>query len=619
MNLSLSDIVPPLRWTAPSQVEPIASDPRLPDAWWEALPLDRACALIGTAQVAARLADLTTASWGHLVLGDILPLIRFTDPEESNRTPGSRDVVHRLFTGVLDRLMASESVQAPAETHAVPVPPARPDRPLPELIDDLFAGMDDRQRAIAQDRVYAEHRVTLDELAQRFSVTRERIRQIERDLREHVERWLAGPDAAPLAAHVSWLRGRLGSAVPADDLAAAVPWHRTDLRTLGIPAWRFVRTLLTGYDQVEGWLVAGGADELREKTRQSFTDGPVKVGEAVSMVSQLGVREDVAERWLASVPHLRVLDGYVVPWPRSVNDKTEAVLAVAGQPLTPEEIQERIGEDYSLVGIRNQLTADERFLRVDRNKYGLRRWGGEEYLGIRDMIVREVEKAGGEASVNTIVSDLTGRYEVSESSVRAYAGGPGFERTQRGWIRVAGQDQGEPYQPRKDVSMTRRCFRSRDGRWWHRVDINAEHLRGSGSPLPTGFAAHLGMAPGGQLTASTAAGDVVISWHNQPTMGSIRGVLAEYNAEEGDHVFLTVSDGGELLTRFLPAAAPQLPRLNRALHLIGYTAPVASEAEGLRLIGARIGLPDGVIREEVFNCLRERGDRDILTFLDPTA
>ncbi len=618
MNLSLSDIVPPLRWTAPSQVEPIASDPRLPDAWWQALPLDRACALVGTAQVAARLADVTMASWGHLALGDVLPLLRFTDPEESLRAPSGRDQVLRLYTGVLDRLMAVEAA-AEQPSAALPAQPARPDRPLPELIDEVFAGLDERQRAIARDRVYAEHRVTLDELAQRFSVTRERIRQIERDLRDHVEQWLATPAAAPLTGHVSWLRNRLGSAVPADDLAAAVPWHRTPLRTLDVPAWRFVRTLLSGYDQVDGWLVAGGADELREKTRQLFTDGPVRIGEAVSMVAQLGVREDVCERWLTSVPHLRVLDGHVVPWPRSVNDKAEAVLAIGGKPLTPEEIQERIGEDYSLVGIRNQLTSDERFLRMDRNKYGLRRWGGEEYLGIREMVAREVEKAGGEASVNSIVETLVNRYEVSESSVRAYASGPGFERTQRGWIRVAGQDQGEAYQPRKGVELTRRCFRSRDGRWWHRVDINAEHLRGSGSPLPIGFAAHLGMAPGGQLTASTPTGDVVISWHNQPTMGSIRGVLAEYNAAEGDHVFLTVSDGGELLTRFLPAAAPGLPPMNLALHLIGYTAPVASEAEGLRLIGGRIGLPEDASREEILAALRERGDRDVLQCLDPSA
>ncbi|MFC4058313.1 sigma factor-like helix-turn-helix DNA-binding protein [Planomonospora corallina] len=615
MNLSLSDIAPPLRWTSPGQVAPIAADPRLPEAWWQALPLERACSIIGTPEVAGRLADLALSCWGHLTLGDILPLLRFADPASSAQTPEGlgRETVHKLFAGVLERLLAPVT-----EDVAAPPAPARPDRPLPELIDGVFATLDERQRTIARDRLYASQRVTLDELAQRFSVTRERIRQIERDLRDHVDTWLSGPEAAPLVAHVSWLRGRLGSAVPADDLAAAVPWHRTDLKTLGIPAWRFVRTLLTGYEQVDGWLVAGGADELREKTRQLFTDGPRPLAEAVTLASQLGIREDVAERWLVSVPQLRVLEGHVVPWPRSVNDKAEAVLAVAGGALTPEEIQERIGEDYSLVGIRNQLTADDRFLRLDRNKYGLARWGGEQYLGIREMIVREIERAGGEAPVSTIVTNLTSRYDVSESSVRAYAGGPGFERTQRGWIRVAESEQSD-YQPRRDVSATRRCFRSRDSRWWHRVDVNAEHLRGSGSPLPTGFAAYLGMAPGGQLTASTPSGDVVISWHNQPTMGSIRPILVAAGASEGDHVFLTVSDGGELLTRYLPAALAGIPALNRALHLIGYTAPVASEAEGLRLIGGRIGLPEGATREEVLARLRDRGDRDILAFLEGSA
>jgi hypothetical protein len=621
LNLSLSDIVPPLRWTAPSQVEPIASDPGLPDAWWQALPLDRACAEVGAAQVASRLADLTTACWSHLILGDILPLLRFTNPDDSLQPPGPRESVQKLFLGVIDRLLATDPGE---EAAGAPVPPAVPDRPLPELIDEIFARLDDRQRAIAGDRLYfdprqlqgqAAQRATLDELAQRFSVTRERIRQIERDLRDHVLTWMNSPQAAPLTAHLSWLGTRLGSAVPADDLAAAVPWHRTELTTLAIPAWRFVRTLLTGYEQVDGWLVAGGADDLREKTRQLFADGPRPLEEAVTMVTRLGVREDVAERWLASVPHLRVLEGHVVPWPRSLHDKAEAVLGIAGAPLTPEEIQSRIGEDYSLVGVRNHLASDERFIRLDRNKYGLRSWGGDEYLGIREMIGREIERSGGEASVSTIVDSLTSRYDVSESSIRAYAGGPGFERTQRGWIRIAVPEEAEPYQPRRDVSMTRRCFRSRDGRWWHRVDINAEHLRGSGSPLPTGFAAHLGMAPGGQLTVSIPGGEVMISWHNQPTIGSIRPVLAEYNAAEGDHVFLTVSDGGELLTRFLPAAAAGLPPLNQALYLIGYTAPVASEAEGLRLIGARIGLPEGVVREEVLGRLRERGDRDILQFL----
>ncbi len=184
MNLSLSDIVPPLRWTAPSQVEPIASDPGLPDAWWQALPLDRACAAVGTGQVASRLADLTTACWAHLVLGDILPLLRFTHPEESLQTPGPRESVHDLYVDVIDKLLATEPAREPA---GAPVPPALPERPMPEIIDEIFARLDDRQRAIARDRLYFDisqqpgqtQRATLDELAQRFSVTRERIRQIE--------------------------------------------------------------------------------------------------------------------------------------------------------------------------------------------------------------------------------------------------------------------------------------------------------------------------------------------------------------------------------------------------------------------------------------------------------
>ncbi|MFC7592759.1 sigma factor-like helix-turn-helix DNA-binding protein [Nonomuraea antimicrobica] len=226
-------------------------------------PLDRACAVVGTQTVAGRLADLAVACWGHLMLGDILPLLRFSDPAEAERSPETlgKDVVQKLFTGVFERLLEPTPEAMPA--------PSRPDKPLPDLIDELFAALDDRQRAIARDRLYATQRATLDELAQRFSVTRERIRQIERDLREQVEAWLGKPGAAALVAHVSWLRGRLGSAVPADDLQTAVPWHQAELRSLGIPVWRFVRTLLTGYEQSDGWLVAGGADDLRRRPASS--------------------------------------------------------------------------------------------------------------------------------------------------------------------------------------------------------------------------------------------------------------------------------------------------------------------------------------------------------------
>ncbi|GAA2889111.1 hypothetical protein GCM10020220_094120 [Nonomuraea rubra] len=42
----------------------------------------------------------------------------------------------------------------------------------------------------------------------------------------------------------------------------------------------------------------------------------------------------------------------------------------------------------------------------------------------------------------------------------------------------ANGEQDKPYQPLKDVSQTRRCFRQPDGRWWLRIDVTAEQLAG---------------------------------------------------------------------------------------------------------------------------------------------
>ncbi|WP_344843912.1 hypothetical protein [Nonomuraea dietziae] len=73
---------------------------------------------------------------------------------------------------------------------------------------------------------------------------------------------------------MTWLRGRLGSAVPAEELAEAVavaPYgagvaRHPRVAVRAVPADRLRR----------GGRVADrrGADELREKTRQLFTEGP---------------------------------------------------------------------------------------------------------------------------------------------------------------------------------------------------------------------------------------------------------------------------------------------------------------------------------------------------------
>ncbi|MFG1700772.1 hypothetical protein [Nonomuraea sp. NPDC049309] len=180
---------------------------------------------------------------------------------------------------------------------------------------------------------------------------------------------------------------------------------------------------------------------------------------------------------------------------------------------------------------------------------------------------------------------------------------------------VAG-DGDKPYQPLKDVSQTRRCFRQPDGRWWLRIDVTAEQLAGGECALPTGFASYLGLSPGESKTVRSAAGELTMSWHGRPVLESIERLLVDVGAREGGHLFLTLSDEGVLRARHLPAAAAGAEKITKALRLVGYTAPGGTREQAARVIATRIGMPGPVSLPDLLDRLRERGDRDLLELLD---
>ncbi|MEV4368504.1 hypothetical protein AB0J71_15650 [Nonomuraea sp. NPDC049637] len=179
-----------------------------------------------------------------------------------------------------------------------------------------------------------------------------------------------------------------------------------------------------------------------------------------------------------------------------------------------------------------------------------------------------------------------------------------------------GAEQNKPYQPLKDVSQTRRCFRQPDGRWWLRIDVTAEQLAGGECALPTGFAAYLGLSPGESRAVRSAAGELTMTWHGRPVLESIERLLVDVGAKEGGHLFLTLSDEGVLRARHLPVAAQNAESITKALRLVGYTAPGGTRDQAARVIATRIGLTGPVGLPDLLTRLRERGDRDLLALLD---
>ncbi|MEU4100788.1 sigma factor-like helix-turn-helix DNA-binding protein [Streptomyces tanashiensis] len=520
----------------------------------------------------------------------------------------------------------SASGAAGSETEPDREPPAT----HPNLADTPLAAFgaytstwDERERTIAARRIFAEQPETFAALGDRFEVSRERVRQLERSLLDAIAQWLAYDEQGrSFAAHLAAVAGRLGAVGRLAEVRTMHPDHLRPVDALGLPLGDVVARLLPDRAVDGEWIIQGDAARrtaMADDLLAACGETPLAWDEAVAVGERHGVRAEVLADWAAEIGRFRTMDGHMLYWGRSVNDRAVAVLSLRGEPMSMEDVHDRLADGTTINSMRNQIWTDERFVRLDRNLYGLRQWGGEEYLGIREMIAREIRQAGGEIEVNALVDAICGRFDVVPASVRTNLGAPEFTRTRRGWVGLAAEQprdgEAAPYNPRRDVARTRRCFVGADGRWWYRFEVTGDHLRGSGAPVPSGWAAHLGAVPACEpIPLRHDAGESVLQWRTQPVLGSIRPLMEHIGATVGDQVFLNVTDG-ELTALRLPAAQPEARPEVGAARLTGWTAAVTA-AEAIDVIGLRTGMGSGQEATALLQHLGDRGDRDIVGLLE---
>ncbi|MFC7330468.1 hypothetical protein [Marinactinospora rubrisoli] len=428
-------------------------------------------------------------------------------------------------------LRAESPAAAPEPARTVTAPG---EHPLVELLDQLFAGWGELERAVASARLFAADPVSIRVLADQIQVDIGEIRNAQRTVEERLLHWLASPDGAPVTAHQRELSERLGVATTIDHLIGAHPDHPVEIPALGTPLWRVVITLFTDRRLHDGWLVATDPHQLRWQTRQLVAGRPT-LTEAGVRLAKLGLRPQALRAWLLSTPGVSLLDGYVVV--------DESV------PLAPPA-----------------PTA--------------------EFAG------HGAVQPGSAGS--TTANGLPIRRRPSVAPPRQ--------------------------EPQLDVTTSPRCFRAPDGRWWHRVDVSADHLNGAPVTVPPGYATHLGLQPGRLLCLTAPGADLlVLVWRDQPAFDSLRPLLRRLSAQPGDRVFITVN-GDQLDARRLPGAdLTEHGPTSKALHLIGYTAPATTD-EALEIIARRISEDDAALvdADHLLDLLTKRGDTDIVAELRPT-
>ena len=415
---------------------------------------------------------------------------------------------------------------------------------------------------------------TLESIGASHQVTRERIRQLEAHGRRTVDALLATyPEVAELMPD---LRARLLPVVSEELLDEVTSAAFPGLRTCDAGAADLFRSsIVRGAVDLRGWRDGWLAPPdllavLRDASRGRYDGHSLQL-----LRTRLGHtdRSAVPVTTLLDLLGLTEVDGIVRSRPAGLPARAFFELETAGEPLAFDVLLDRLGPDVNNRSLRNALMSDELIVRTDRDVFALAEWGLETYEPIADMIARHLSARGGSSTMDAVIEDLTSRFSVAASSVRAYVRSDRFVELPDGTFRER-TDADPADEQLRPVRAYAGCVRI-SGRWAYRVLVDEQLLSGYSAPVPTSFAAHLGLRPQeSRMLASELGTDVSVTRKGlNPMLGRLRPVAQQLELGPGSLLFV-IEPGGP----------------GRPLSFIGYDVDRLGEASPRERAGLQLGL-----------------------------
>lgn len=473
---------------------------------------------------------------------------------------------------------------------------------LAAAADAILDGFDDRSIQILRERIFAfEAQATLEELGQRFGLTRERVRQVEVATLKRIDTRLTFPQFACINRASKSFAAELGLIFPKRHLDELTTLVATSTVTAKCPLLLPLLLWVGGpYGLSQDWIVRKPISDSLERVRSVLPEPGVmlKISDTDEQLRSMGVvTKDID--LLLQYFGCRMLGDNVLSWRGSLSDKAFGILQNVGHPMTREEIFSAIAEDHSIRTLGNYLFDDDRFVRVNRTEFGLATWGTGSYKGIIQELSAEILRSGGEATLDHLKTSLIDRFAVSENSVASYLNSPLFAKTSRGGFRLRRDDEDISVQRR--VELTRSCF-CIDGYWAYRLQVDDDLIRGSGRNVPSGFAQGIGISPGGSATYMSEWGEYRIGWIGpQPAVGSVRRFIEARRLESGDWLYLAPSESE---IRVFAIRSEDLIGLSNPENLFKQTCPSETPVDGNRQ--AAIATSIGLTPNETWTAIKRR-------------
>jgi hypothetical protein len=393
------------------------------------------------------------------------------------------------------------------------------------------------------------------------------------------------------------------------------------------PAWRVLERLDGTYEIADGWCAAPALATARAGTKEwvlarTGNHGVVNLAElrqdqqsahadqSQMPPSQSHMTESVRRAWLSYCGFVIEGDALLTSTDSAANHAA-ALLALAGEPLTVDQIVTRMHSQRRTHTVQSALAKDSRFQRVAKGCWALSEWGLQPYVGLRALIRDQIAAAGGQAPLAEVVSQISGRYGVKASSVATYARAAPFE-VRDGIVRLAMGTPGVAKTPEE----TRRVYR-RPHAWVYRMRVLSQHAHGSSILMPTSVGRILRLKQGESCERPCRGEAQGFGWTTrQPTARTIRRILADDGIAVGEEIFLVFADDGSFdIERVRHQGRSPL---SDALALVGAPDEISRDSACATLAQA-ILLPSDSPVSTILDRYRARGDQDVVDLLSAEA
>ncbi|CAB5161188.1 DNA-directed RNA polymerase alpha subunit (EC [Olavius algarvensis associated proteobacterium Delta 3] len=413
------------------------------------------------------------------------------------------------------------------------------------IYDEVFESLPENLQIIAKNRTHSKKPLSLQKIGIKFGITRERVRQLEIQVRE---RFLNRFVKIDVAVQSRVLKAMLGKVAP---IKTALFNSEKLISVSRYPDQAFCALLeLAGpYKILAKWAVRTDSLERIQNLKSVLSKQSDRIGRIDPLIigketAGLFRTEADRERFLAEYLELPQIFG---EWVVGDSQRKRVFLSLykIGKPATKEEIADYAGiDDSSLIG--RYLGGNDFICRADKKRWAFAEWVDDPYDGISGEIEQRILEDGGKTTLYRVLNEIPSKFGVAETSVRAYLATPKFVVSD-GYVRCASTEEiNSTYFG--DVEDVTNAVQLKDGRWGALIQVDEQYFDGYSAAIPAPVAWECGLKPGDSLIVPVKGTQHLVSliWRvnnllQTIDLGRIAPVLRDIEVKQGDEVVVVPS------------------------------------------------------------------------------